>query len=72
VSAPLPSRARLAAAVLLVPLALAACGKKGDLKPPPGHEAEYTWPHTYPDAATVRPQGETADKPQESTTSPAE
>jgi len=37
---------------------LSACGKRGDLAPPEGEEAAYTWPQAYPDPATVRPGGE--------------
>ncbi len=37
---------RIAIAVLLVGLALAGCGKKGDPQPPPG--VPNTYPRTYP------------------------
>lgn len=44
-------RAALRLAAMLLALAvvpaLGACGKKGDLEPPPGEESEY--PRTYPD-----------------------
>jgi len=36
--------------------AVAACGKRGDLKAPKGEEAAYTWPQAYPNPATVRPE----------------
>jgi len=39
--------------------ALVACGKRGNLAAPEGEEAAYTWPQTYPDPATVRPDKET-------------
>jgi hypothetical protein len=37
---------RFAIVVLLVGLALAGCGKKGDPQPPPG--VPNTYPRTYP------------------------
>jgi hypothetical protein len=37
---------------------LGACGKRGDLEPPEGEAAAYTWPRVYPDPATVRPEAE--------------
>ena len=40
-------RAALILAMLLVPLALAACGKKGPPSPP-GPPDQITWPHSYP------------------------
>jgi predicted small lipoprotein YifL len=38
--------AAILAALLLLGLAPAACGKKGDLKPPPGTESDF--PRQYP------------------------
>lgn len=35
-------------------LALGACGRKGSPKPPPGTEAAYTYPQTYPAADTTK------------------
>jgi predicted small lipoprotein YifL len=40
-------RAALILAVLLVPLMLAACGKKGPPSPP-GPPDQITWPRNYP------------------------
>lgn len=34
---------------------VAACGKKGSPKPPPGQESEYTYPGPYPAPSTVVP-----------------
>jgi len=34
---------------------LAACGKKGSPKAPPGQESEYTFPQPYPSPPTVVP-----------------
>lgn len=41
------------AALLALAVALAACGKKGDLRPPDGEDAAYTYPKFYPDPKTV-------------------
>ncbi len=50
---------------LALPLALlGACGKKGDLRPPPGEAAAFTWPKQYPAPRTVVP-GEAAEEEQE-------
>jgi predicted small lipoprotein YifL len=38
---------RKLALVLVVALVLAACGRKGDLRSPPGDE-DSTYPHPYP------------------------
>ena len=51
---------RTAALLLLAALALAACGKKADLRPPDGEEAAYTYPQPYPNPRGVVPGGETA------------
>ena len=41
---------------LALPLALlGACGKKGDLRPPPGEAAAFTWPKQDPAPRTVVP-----------------
>jgi hypothetical protein len=50
----------LAAALLAIPLAtgLAACGKKGQPKPPEGQESAYTYPQPYPAPKTVVPGAE--------------
>jgi len=49
--------ARILAALLLVSaLALAACGRKGDLLPPEGEKNAYTGLGTYPAPDSVVPQ----------------
>jgi len=40
---------RKIALILVVALALAACGRKGDLRPPPGDE-DSPYPRAYPSA----------------------
>lgn len=52
--------ARTAVLLLFAALALAACGKKADLRPPDGEAAAYTYPQPYPDPPGVVPGGETA------------
>lgn len=42
--------------ILVLPLALAACGVKGDIEPPEAEKATYTYPQTYPAPQTVVPQ----------------
>ncbi len=45
---------------------LGACGMKGAPRPPVGEEANYIFPKTYPNPATVRPeQSEEVRKSQE-------
>ena len=38
-------------------LALAACGKRGDVYPPEDQEEAYTYPSTYPAPDTLVPGG---------------
>ena len=45
-----------AALLLVLALALGACGRKGDLYPPEGEEAIYTGTGTYPAPDSVVPQ----------------
>ena len=45
------------ALVLALGLALGACGRKGDLRPPDGEEQNYTGPGVYPAPQSVVPQG---------------
>lgn len=52
--------ASTAALLLLAALALTACGKKADLRPPDGEEATYTHPGPYPAPRSVVSGGETA------------
>ena len=56
---------RISAALLLVlALALGACGRKGDLRAPEGEENAYTGLGTYPAPDSVVPQeGETSAVP---------
>jgi len=56
---------RISAAFLLVlALALGACGRKGDLRAPEGEEDAYTGLGTYPAPESVVPQeGETSAVP---------
>ena len=44
--------------ILLATLPLAACGKSNAPSPPPGEEAAYVYPQTYP---APRPAGEAPD-----------
>lgn len=46
--------------LLLAALALSACGKKAELRPPDGEGAAYTHPEPYPAPRSVVPGGETA------------
>lgn len=53
-----------AALLLLLALALSACGRKGDLYPPEGEEDAYTGTGIYPAPDSVVPQeGEAATVP---------
>ena len=54
---PQSARRLLLRALLGAPLVLglAACGRKGNLRPPEGREGEYTFPHRYPAYKTVLP-----------------
>lgn len=45
----------LCTAALLGLVLLAGCGKKGDLRPPPGEGEAFTWPQQYPAPSTVVP-----------------
>ena len=56
---------RIAAALLLIlALALGACGRKGELRAPEGEENAYTGLGTYPAPDSVVPQeGETSAVP---------
>ncbi len=45
-----------AALLLVLALALGACGRKGDLYPPEGEEYRYTGTGTYPAPDSVVPQ----------------
>ncbi len=56
---------RIAAALLLIlALALGACGRKGDLRAPEGEDNAYTGLGTYPAPDSVVPQeGETSAVP---------
>lgn len=56
------------AAVLVLALALTACGRKGDLRPPPGEEEHYTYPQVYPAPDSVVPGGEATEESPESAT----
>ncbi len=47
---------------LLLAGALSGCGKKGPPGPPEGEESSYTYPHTYPDPASVLPGTEAEEK----------
>jgi predicted small lipoprotein YifL len=51
---------RTAVLLLFAALALAACGKKADLRAPDGEAAAYTYPQPYPSPRSVVPGGETA------------
>lgn len=46
--------------LLLAALALAACGKKAEIRAPDGEEAAYTYPQPYPAPRSVVPGGTTA------------
>ena len=43
--------------LLCLALALSACGRRGDLRPPEGEEGAYTGLGTYPAPESVVPQG---------------
>ncbi|MEX1306381.1 MAG: hypothetical protein WEA84_14600 [Rhodovibrionaceae bacterium] len=49
-----------AVVLLLAALALAACGKKADIRPPDGEEAAYSYPQPYPAPRSVVPGGTSA------------
>ncbi len=53
---------RVALCGLLFAGALSGCGKKGPPAPPEGEESSYTYPHTYPDPASVLPGAEAEEK----------
>ena len=54
-----------AAFLLVLALALGACGRKGDLRAPEGEENAYTGLGTYPAPESVVPQeGETSAVPE--------
>ena len=59
------SRKGIALALVALALAggLAACGKRGDPKPPKGREAEFTYPQVYPKPSTVLPGQEPEARP---------
>jgi predicted small lipoprotein YifL len=44
------------ACLLILPLLLGACGRKGDLQPPEGEKSAYTGLGTYPAPDSVVPQ----------------
>jgi predicted small lipoprotein YifL len=53
----------LVAITLALAGGLSACGKRGDLEPPKGEEAQYTYPHVYPKPSTVLPAQEPEARP---------
>jgi len=44
-------------------LGVAACGKKGNPKPPEGEASQYTYPQPYPAPKTVVPGGTEETEP---------
>ncbi|SME91587.1 hypothetical protein SAMN06265365_101419 [Tistlia consotensis] len=50
-----PLRTGLLCAGLVCLALLAACGRKGDLRPPLGEHTAYSWPKQYPAPDTVVP-----------------
>ncbi len=46
--------------LILAALALAACGKKAEVRPPDGEEAAYSYPQPYPAPRSVVPGGTSA------------
>ncbi len=62
----------IAALLMALALALAGCGRKGDLRPPEGEESAYGYPQAYPAPESVLPEipGPAAEPREDATEEP--